>query len=124
MRQLFGVWVESPPMETRLHFTPEPPATEQPVDCAICGGKGWFSDADHYTGEEVQVQCENCYGTGKLPKREAAPLTDEQREKLVTAMHDSVCNAARNGIGTIVGQIEAAITALEQHCSISWKGEV
>jgi hypothetical protein len=39
----------------------------QPDDCLMCNGKGWYSDADPRTGDEVQVQCEPCYGTGKAP---------------------------------------------------------
>lgn len=34
--------------------------------CPECSGDGWYVAPNHYTGEAEQVQCEACYGTGKL----------------------------------------------------------
>lgn len=34
--------------------------------CPICGGDGWYVCADINTGDAIQVQCANCYGTGQV----------------------------------------------------------
>ena len=33
--------------------------------CKQCDGFGWYSDTDR-NGEQVQVHCDDCYGTGEL----------------------------------------------------------
>ena len=31
------------------------------LDCPYCPNQGWFEDADPWTGDPIQVQCEFCY---------------------------------------------------------------
>jgi len=36
--------------------------TNEPLDCSLCGGKGWIIDT-----QGAVVQCTHCYGIGKEP---------------------------------------------------------
>lgn len=42
-----------------------------PIDCVVCEGDGWVVDIafdDDGAAYQIQVQCENCLGTGKVQK--------------------------------------------------------
>lgn len=52
-------------------------SSELTIDCSLCEGQGWTTEAHPYTGEATQVQCENCYGTGKL----SSEYTGEKNDK-------------------------------------------
>lgn len=53
----------SMPREKIKHFTK---VGESDDVCETCGGIGWYATAGK-NGEPEQVQCQDCYGTGKKP---------------------------------------------------------
>lgn len=53
----------SMPREKIKHFTK---VGESYDVCETCGGVGWYADVGR-NGEPEQVQCQDCYGTGKKP---------------------------------------------------------
>lgn len=38
--------------------------------CEQCGGQGWYPWFDGHGNETHQEQCEACYGTGRVDKRQ------------------------------------------------------
>ena len=39
-------------------------------ECSECGGQGWYARWSKGGGSPEQIQCEACYGTGRVEERQ------------------------------------------------------